>query len=58
MLVEAPQENKTRVMGSQFLQTRGTLLEYGFLLLPGVADSSEFTSDCSLLLAVIFQLNV
>lgn len=37
---------------------QGNALGIGFVLLAGVADNSEFTSDCSSLLAVIIQLNV
>lgn len=32
-------------------------LEYSFMLLPGVVDRNEFTSDFSLLLAAVIQLD-
>ena len=48
---------KTRILWSQFLQNTELFLESVFLLL-GIADRSEFTSEYSLLLTVVIQINV
>lgn len=50
-------ETKTRVSWPRFLQKLKKLfLDYAFMPLPGVADRSEFTSDCSLPLDTVVCL--
>lgn len=48
MLVRKLQENRTRVLGPQFLQSTALFLECALVPLPGVLDRGEFTSDCLL----------
>lgn len=50
--------NKTRVLWLQFLQNMELFLESVFILLPGVADKSEFISDYSSLLPIIIQFKL
>lgn len=57
VLVRKLQENKTRILWLQFLQITELFWECVFMLLQGVVDSSEFSSDYSLLLAVVIQLS-
>lgn len=56
MLVRTLPKDKTGSCGLSFFKTQ--FLECIFVLLPGVAERSEFTSDYSVLLAAVIHLNV
>lgn len=49
--LENTKKKRTGVLGLQFPQNTKLFLDFVFMLLPGVADRTELTSDYSLLLA-------
>ena len=53
-----PRKQDKSPLSPRFLQNTELFLECVFVLLPGAADRNKFTSDCSLLLAGVIQVNV